>query len=130
MQKGARVSLSDVRRLRQFGLVAESLKPLASQAELELGELLADKGDGVTAAERVVLEDVARLGLILRAEFARYLNSGDQTAAARVTALAGQRRSSIVAVGLDRRSHEVRLEDYIAKAEKVEPPAGNGSDDG
>jgi hypothetical protein len=41
---------------------AEPLKPLARWAEVELAELLADKGDGVTAAERAVLEDVARLG--------------------------------------------------------------------
>jgi hypothetical protein len=117
MQKSARVSMRDIRRMQQFGLIAESLKPLASQAELELGELHADKGADVTAAERVVLEDVARLGLILRAEFARYMESGDQTAAARVTALAGQRRSSIAAVGLERRSREIQLEDYIeAKA--------------
>ena len=122
MKKDARVSLADVRRARRFGHVAESLKPLAVQAERELGELLADKGEAVTAAERVVLEDVARLGLLLRAEFARYLKSGDQTSAARVTALAGQRRSSLAAVGLDRRSREIQLEDYIdAKASEEKP---------
>ena len=71
----ARVSLPDVRRLRYFGLVADSLKPLALQAEQELGALLSDKGEAVTAAERTILEDVARLGLLLRAEFARYLQS-------------------------------------------------------
>jgi hypothetical protein len=122
MKKANRVSLADVRRLRQFGLVADSLKALASEAEVELGELLADKGEDPTAAERVVLEDVARLGLLLRAEFARYLETGDQTAAARVTALAGQRRSSLAVVGLDRRSREIHLEDYIdLKAVKGKP---------
>jgi hypothetical protein len=118
----ARVSLSDVRRLRYFGLVSESLKPLAKQAEQELGELLADKGDGVTAAERVVLEDVARLGLLLRAEFARYLEMGDQKAAARVTALAGQRRASLQAVGLERRAKPITVGSVVAEIEagKVE----------
>ena len=100
----ARVSLPDLRRLRYFGLVSDPLKPLASQAEQELGELLADKGEAVTAAERVILEDLARLGLLLRAEFARYLETQAPDAAARVTALAGQRRASLQAVGLERRA--------------------------
>jgi hypothetical protein len=119
--RNARVSLPDVRRLRYFGLVSDSLKPLALQAELELGELLTDKGEGVTAAERTILEDCARLGLILRAEFARYLQSQDPVAAARVTALAGQRRASLQAVGLERVAKEIDLAEYLKRkaAEKA-----------
>ena len=120
--RAARVSLPDVRRLRYFGVVSDSLKPLATQAERELGELLADKGEAVTAAERCVLEDVARVGLILRAEFARYLETQDPVAASRVTALVGQRRASLQAVGLGRRSREIELEDYIDMKDTEDKP--------
>jgi hypothetical protein len=91
VQSGTRIALPDVRRFVYRGLVAEQLKPLARWAEVELAELLADKGDGATAAERAVLEDVARMGLLLRAEFARYLETQDPSASQRVTALAGTR---------------------------------------
>ena len=115
--KDARLSITDVRRLRYFGLVADSLKPLATEAERELASLLSDKGADVTEAERTLLEDTARLGLLLRAEFARYLQDQDQQAAVRVTALAGQRRSNLQAVGLERRARTVTVGSVVAEIE-------------
>jgi len=109
----ARVSLSDIRRLRYFGQVSDSLKPLASQVERELGRLLADKGDAITEAERTIIEDVARLGLLMRAEFAVYLRTGEREAAASVRALAGERRAGLKAVGLERRVKEIDLHAYL-----------------
>ena len=119
--KDARVSITDVRRLRYFGLVADSLKPLATEAERELASLLSDKGADVTEAERTLLEDTARLGLLLRAEFARYLQDQDQQAAVRVTALAGQRRSNLQAVGLERRARTVTVGGTEIEAETAGP---------
>ena len=118
VQEGARVALPDIRKYQYAGLVAEPVKPFLRWAEAELAELLADKGDGATAAERAALEDVARLGLILRCEFARYLETQDQAAAQRVTALAGQRRASLQAVGLERRARPVTLGSVVAELER------------
>jgi hypothetical protein len=69
------VTLSDVRRLRFYNQIAPSIKPFIGEAELELGDLLADKGDGVTAAEKAVLVDASRLGLVLKALYAVFLRS-------------------------------------------------------
>jgi hypothetical protein len=118
IQRERRVTLAEVRRARYAGLVAKSMLPIAVEAERELGDLLADKGDGVTAAERAVLEDVARLGLLLRATFAAYLEAPDPDLAKTISTLAGQRRASLAAVGLERRAKELTAIDYIeAKAE-------------
>jgi hypothetical protein len=47
------VGIREVWRRRFYGLIAESLKPLAHAAELELGALLADRPNS-TAAERAI----------------------------------------------------------------------------
>jgi hypothetical protein len=117
MKRGAAVSMADVRRLRYFGQVSAALKPLASEAERELGDLLADKGDGATAAERTILEDVARLGLLLRATFAAYLQAPDVELAKTVGTLAGQRRAGLAAVGLERRARAITVGRVIAEIE-------------
>jgi len=70
----------------------------------------------VSEQERALVEDFARVGVVLRAELSRYL-AGELDAGVRVGTLAGIRRSSLVALGLQRRAKEIGLEDYIeAKA--------------
>lgn len=118
----ARISLAEVRRLRRFGTISESLNRFASQAEAELAELLGDKPDA-SASETLILRDVARLGLLLRSEFAAYLEHRDERAAQRVTALVGQRRAALQAVGLERRARELDLHGYLeAKEDGAEDP--------
>jgi len=125
MRDRTSVSIADVRRLRYHGLVADSLKPLATEMGRELGDLLADKGDAVTAAERLILEDVARVGLLLRSLFAVYLETQDPEIASKVSSLAGQRRASLVAVGLERRARPITVAGVLAEieAERSAPSA-------
>src|SRR5262249_3050893 len=111
-----RVTLSDVRRLRYRGLVVESLRPLAIEAEYELTALLGDKPDHVTAAERALIEDSVRLGLLAKATFAAYMQAPDPELARTVAVLSGQRRAGLVAVGLERRQRP--LEDLHAFLER------------
>ena len=109
-----RIALPDVRRYRREGLVVPSMLPLAKIAEDEVRALFESLGGegAVSEQERAIVEDFARVGVVLRAELSRYL-AGEQGAGVRVGTLAGIRRSSLVALGLDRRSREIQLEDYI-----------------
>ncbi len=127
MQRGAQVTPRDLRRLRYFGAISEAVKPFVSEMGRELGDLLADKGDGATAGERLVLEDVARLGLLLRATFAAYLKAPDVELAKTVSTLAGQRRASLAAVGLERRAREVTVAAVVAEIEAAAQDAPSGA---
>jgi hypothetical protein len=114
-----------VRRYRHFGVVAESMKPLARIAQDELQAWVQDMGgpECVSAQERAVLEDCARLGLILRAQLLRFMRSdgNDRHAATSATTAAAARRASLQAVGLQRRAKEIDLSEYLQRksAEKA-----------
>jgi hypothetical protein len=110
----ARVNLPEVRRYRRLGLVSPALLPLAQIAEDEVSAIFSSLGgvEAVSEQERALVEDFARVGVVLRAELSRYL-AGEQDAGVRVGTLAGIRRSSLVALGLQRRAKEIGLEDYI-----------------
>jgi hypothetical protein len=73
----------------------------------------------------MLVEDVARVGIVLRAELTRYAKSADPDAAARVGTLAGARRASLALLGLERHAREVSLPAYL-KAQA----ATNGHADG
>jgi hypothetical protein len=65
----------------------------------------------------MLIEDIGTLGMIARATRAAYLQSGDHELASRVGTLLGQRRSSLVALGLERIAREVpRLAEYVGAA--------------
>ena len=121
-----RVSLGDIRRWRQHSLVTDAILPLTHYAEDECRAIFEALGglDNVSEMERALVEDFARVGVVLQAELARFVN-GDRDAGRMVGTMATIRRASLVALGLQRRAKELGLEDYIeAKAVKV-----NGSDD-
>ena len=100
-----------------FGVVSESMKPLAKMAQVELRGWIADLGgdDNVSAQERAVLEDCARLGIILRAQLLRFMRSdgNDRHASTSATTAVAARRAGLQAVGLERRARELDLADYI-----------------
>ncbi len=110
----ARVNLPEVRRYRRLGLVTPSLLPLTMIAEDEVSAIFSALGgvESVSEQERALVEDFARVGVVLRAELSRYL-AGEHDAGAKVGAMAAIRRQSLVALGLDRRAKEIGLEDYI-----------------
>ncbi len=117
------ITLDDVKRYRHFGVVAESMKPLARMAQDELQAWIADLGgEGrVSAQERTVLEDCARLGVILRAQLLRFMRSDgvDKHAATSATTAAAARRASLQAVGLERRVNPITVGGVVAEIEET-----------
>ena len=109
-----RVSLSDVRRYRREGLVTDSMLPLTYLAEDEVRAIFQALGgeEAISEQERALVEDFARVGVVMRGELSRYL-AGDRDAGKVVGIMAATRRSSLVALGLQRRAKELDLEDYI-----------------
>jgi hypothetical protein len=106
----------DLTRLQREGLVAEALRPLVDLAELELREWLEALGgvDEVSPQRRAVLEDAAGLGIAFRAELSRFLASNDPAALDRLTSIAGARRTSLVAAGLEViRPDPLSTDDYL-----------------
>ena len=107
----SRIALEDVRKFRRDGLVEPSLIPLTKMAEDEAREVIASLGgpDCISEAERLVVEDLARLGIILRAELGVFMGggSGAQEAAKQATSVAAARRTSLLALGLGRREQEL-----------------------
>ena len=110
----ARINLGELRRYRRLGLVADSMLPLVAAAEDEVRAIIVALGgdENVSEQERAIVEDFARVGVVLRGELARYV-AGDSKAGQTVGTLAGIRRASLVALGLQRRAKEIGLEDYI-----------------
>jgi len=97
--------------------------PIVAAAEDEVRAILSALGgaENVSEQERALVEDFARVGVVLRGELARYV-AGDSKAGQVVGTLAGIRRASLVALGLQRRAKELGLEDYIElKAVKGKP---------
>ncbi len=105
------ITLEDVRRYRHMGVIPASMRPLVRLAEDELAAWVQDLGgpSEVSAQERAVLEDAARLGVILRAQVLRFMRSdgNDRHAATSATTAAATRRASLPAVGLGRRAREI-----------------------
>ncbi len=135
----ARVRPADLDFLRRKGIVSDSLRPFLDAADLEALELTlayegAPEGDRyrpLSTPRRVLLDDFLRMGLVLRGELARYLQSGDPDAGARVGSLAANRRATLQILGLDHPEHEVCLTAYLARRgaeERAGGSNGSGSD--
>ena len=132
-REAARVYPRDLALLRSTGTVSGPLLPLFEVAELENLELLdAIGGDVASPQRKAILQDAVRVGMVLRAELARYLQGQDPDAGARVGSLATARRSSLVALGLDRLAQDVvDLQTYIdSKAQTAEDGVGGPNGDG
>ncbi len=121
-REAARVRPRDLARLRKSGTVAKSLRPLVAIAETEAAELMAALGgsEEVSEMRRLIVEDLVAVGMVLRAELARFLQTGEPDAGARVSTLANTRRASLAALGLDRVATPVPdLRAYLAEREEA-----------
>ena len=112
----ARIRPRDLVRLRDSGSVAKSLRPILDLAENEMGEIIESLGgaDAIPPTKRALIEDAVSVGIALRGELARYLQSRDPDAASRVGTLAAARRQSFALIGLEPPKNEVpALDAYL-----------------
>jgi hypothetical protein len=114
-RKFAAVRPRDLARLERSGTVAPALRPLLSIAAEEAYELTEALGgsDALSPQRRVVIEDLAAMGITLRATLALFLQSCDTELVSKISALASARRASLQALGLDRISQEIDLAAHI-----------------
>jgi hypothetical protein len=126
----ARVAPRDLRRLERNGTVAGSLRPLVPLAREEAYQLTEALGgpDAVSPQRRVLIDDLTAVGIVLRATLALFLQNGDPELASKVGTLAGARRASLQALGLDRVAKEIDLRDYLEQAAENRAGDANGSD--
>ncbi len=117
----ARIRPRDLSRLRDSGTVSESLRPILDLAENEMAEIIESLGgaDAIPPTKRALIEDAVSVGVALRGELGRYLQSGDPDAASRVGTLPGARRQSLALIGLEPPKDEVpALDTYIRTREE------------
>jgi hypothetical protein len=113
-----RVSPGELVELQKHGNVSESLKACAALAQEEALGLVSALGgiENISEQRMVLIQDTARLGLVLRAVVARFLQGdGDADLASKVGTLASARRASLQALGLERISKELDLTTYLAQ---------------
>ncbi len=133
-----RVMPRDLQELRANGAISPSVRPFVPDGEQEWRELIDQLGgpDRLSAAERILCEDVGRMGVVLRAEAARYAQSQDSDAASRVSALSSARRQAVALLGLRPRELQVpSLTDYLGtkrveKVVEVDTASARNTDDG
>lgn len=108
-RESARVRPADLAHLRTSGTVPARLAGFLEAAEVEAESLIDALGglDRVSPQRRALVEDVARCGLVLRAELARYVQTQDSDAAGKVSTLTAARRAGLQALGLDRAARDV-----------------------
>jgi hypothetical protein len=114
-----RVEPRDLTRLQQSGTVPERIAPFLEGAAVEAAELIQALGgpDAVSPQRRALIEDCARIGLVLRATLARYVqgDGADAELGSKVGTLAAARRANLQALGLDRVAKDVpSLRSYVA----------------
>jgi hypothetical protein len=121
------VTPTDLRRLKR-GDVAPHHAHLLEEARAEASALYEALGgyDAATPQQTVVLQDLVRVGVVLRAELVRFLRHGDVDAGARVGTLASVRRASIALLGLERAAKDIDLRSYLAS--RGEPEAAKAGD--
>jgi len=117
-------------RLERKGLVAPSLRPALLAAEAECADVLEALGgaDHVSPQRRVIVEDLARVGVALRGTLAAYVRTEDPELASKVGSLASVRRALLTALGLDRVCREIDLATYIEQAAQNRAHGANDAD--
>ena len=118
------VSPSEIREAQRGGVVSESLKRHAQDAQVEALSLTAALGgvERISEQRLILIQDTARLGLVLRAVIARFLQGdGDPELASRVASIAGARRASLQALGLERAPQDVpSLDTYLRERDAAQ----------
>lgn len=126
----ARVAPSELLELEKTGTVSPSLKPYAVQTIEEADALALALGgaEHVSPQRLVLIQDCARVGLVMRAVLARFLQGdGDPELASKVATMASTRRALLSALGLERVEKELDLHAYIAaKASQDAAQRANG----
>lgn len=114
----AQVALAELALARRAGAVAPQLAGLLECADVEADAIAEGLGgvDQLSPQRLAMVQDFARLGVVLRGELARYLEARDGEAAARVGTLAGQRRQILATLGLDRFARDALDVDGYARA--------------
>jgi len=104
-------------------LVRPELRPLTQAAAAELSALLEALGgaERVSPQRRALIEDTARLGLVLRVSLLRVVQTGDGEAASCVNAAASARRANLQALGLDDRRDELDF-DFLLRPGRPTAP--------
>jgi len=113
-----KVRPGDLHTLRMSGTVRAELLPFIGLAERETAELVGALGgiDAVSPQRRILIEDLARMGLCLRGELARYMQTADGEAAGRVATIGRARAATLAQLGLDRFERDVPdLRTYTAQ---------------
>lgn len=107
----------DYDRYRREGLVVPQLAPLVEIAEQEAAEIITALGgpDDLTPQRRVIVEDLAAVGIALRAQLMLFLSGAEGEHASRIGTLASVRRASLTALGLERREREIDLQAYLTQ---------------
>jgi hypothetical protein len=112
------MSPGEIVELQKSGAVSESLKPYAVLAQEEGLALVSAQGglENISEPRLVLIRDTVRLGIVLRALVAKFLQGeGDPEVASKIGTLVGARRASLQALGLERISRELDLQSYIAQ---------------
>jgi hypothetical protein len=107
----ALVAPRDLERLRRTGTVAPALQPLldiAATESLELADALGGP-EYLSAQQRLLIEDMAAVGIALRATLAAFLQQpgGDAELASKIGTLAATRRASVALLGLQRVARDI-----------------------
>jgi len=133
-ERGVGVMPDDIKRFRRKGAIAPSLRALCEQSSRELEAWLHDLGGEaeLSAMERSVLENAARVDVIVRAEMARFLAAepGSKTgleAAAAVRASVATQVKLLESLGLGRRARPVDVTDVV-RAIEARANGANGSE--
>jgi hypothetical protein len=126
------VSPGELVELQKRGTVSESLKHCAALAQEEALALTSALGgvDALSEQRLILIQDTARLGLVLRAVMARFLQGdGDPELASRVASITGARRASLQALGLERASREIDLAEYLKRKDAEDRVSDTNGDD-
>jgi len=111
-----RVSPGELVELQKRGDISESLKGYAVLAQEEALSLISALGglENISEQRLVLIQDAARLGLVLRAVLARFLQGdGEPELASRVATITSARRQNLQALGLERLEKELDLHSYL-----------------
>jgi hypothetical protein len=112
-REASRISRGTLRRLRE-GEVHPAVSPFLAAAEAELGDFArALGGEAISPQRAALIADCAALGLLLRCETARYVQSMDEQAVTRCSSLASARQRILALVGIDERKAEIDLQTYL-----------------
>lgn len=122
---------SDLRQYRELGVVAEALLPHLQDASGETADLIEAIGEeNVTARQRLLLDDLARLRVLLSGEMGRYLESPTPEAAAKLVPLINAHRAVLASLGLEglEKHTDPDVDDYEQALNEIEEAAASSEE--